>query len=497
VDALLLGIDTLMVPSVLLAIVIGSVGGLIIGAVPGIGPAIAIAILLPATVFLEDLVSLVLLLGVYGSSMYGGAIPAILINTPGTPVNALTTYDGYAMTRRGEASRALSLAYSSSFFGGCFSIIMALVALFAFGPYLRDLGALFGQRDIMMAAVLGSVLLIAAHRQTMGIAAMLYGFGFLIAMVGRQSSRNIDRFTFDIEYLFSGFNLIVVIVGIFALSQALNLMVGKDDDPPEARVTGGVLSGFKELLRRKLIAIISAIYGTVMGIIPGVGEFVAQFFSYSTARALSKDPTRFGHGSSEGLIASETSNNAVPAAAMIPLLALGVPGEALTAMMMVVFFDAGIKPGPDIFENNPDFLFSLFTALLIINVLVLVTLLFSTKYIAKMIYIPNRFLGAFIMILSFVGVYSIRNSLADCVFAVIFGYIGYILRRLNWPLVPIVLGLVLGSIILERLTAGAGKIKTAADLVNRPVSGTLFVVILMVIGFIIWSSIKNRRKDFQ
>jgi putative tricarboxylic transport membrane protein len=496
-EAFLLGLDALLTPSVMIAILVGSVGGLLIGAVPGIGPAIAIAILLPATVFLDDLVSLVLLLGVYGSSMYGGAIPAILINTPGTPVNALTTYDGYAMTRRGEAGRALSLAYSSSFVGGCFSIMCALIALFLFGPYLRDLGALFGQRDILMAAVLGGVLLIAAHRQTMGIAAMLFGFGFLIAMIGRQSTRKIDRFTFDIEYLYSGFNLIVVIVGIFALSQALNLMTGKDDDPPEARVTDGILSGFKELAGKKIVAVCSACYGTVMGIIPGVGEFVAQFFSYSTARAISKDPTRFGHGSSEGLVASETSNNAVPAAAMIPLLALGVPGEALTAMMMVVFFDAGIKPGPDIFENNPDFLFSLFTALLIINVLVLMTLLISTKYIAKMIYIPNRFLGAFIMILSFVGVYSIRNSLADCMFAMVFGYIGYILRRLNWPLVPIVLGLVLGSIIVQRLTAGAGQIKSAIDLINRPVSGTLFVVILLVLGFIIYTVIKNRGRVMQ
>jgi putative tricarboxylic transport membrane protein len=374
---------------------------------------------------------------------------------------------------------------------------MALIALFVFGPYLRDLGALFGQRDILMAAILGSVLLIAAHRQTMGIAAMLFGFGFLIAMVGRQSTRKIDRYTFDIEYLYAGFNLIVVIVGIFALSQALNLLVGKDDDPPEARITGGLLSGFREMASRKIIAICSAIYGTVMGVIPGVGEFVAQFFSYSTARTISKDPARFGHGSPEGLIASETSNNAVPAAAMIPLLALGVPGEALTAMMMVVFFDAGIKPGPDVFENNPDFLFSLFTALLIVNVLVLATLLLSTRYIARMIYIPNRFLGAFIMILSFVGVYSIRNSLIDCIFAVIFGFIGFILRRLDWPLVPIVLGLVLGSIIVERLTAGAGQIKTAVDLINRPVSGTLFVVILMVIGFIIWTSFKNRRNNYQ
>jgi len=401
------------------------------------------------------------------------------------------------MTRRGEASRALSLAYSSSFLGACFSISVALIALFAFGPYLRDLGALFGQRDIMMAAVLGAVLLIAAHKQNMGIAAMLFGFGFLISLVGRQTTRKIDRYTFDIEYLYSGFNLIVVIVGIFALSQAMNLMTGKDDDPPVARVSGGVLRGFRELAANKLIAFCSAVYGTVMGIIPGVGEFVAQFFSYSTARSLSKEPSRFGHGSPQGLIASETSNNAVPTAAMIPLLALGVPGEALTAMMMVVFFDAGIKPGPDIFENHPDFLFSLFTALLIINVLVVLTLIFSTRFIARMIYIPNRFLGAMIMLLSFVGVYSIRNSLADCVFAVAFGFIGFVLRRLDWPLVPIVLGLVLGSIITQRLTAGAGQIKTAADIINRPVSGTLFAVIIAVIGYIIWHAVVKKGRIEQ
>ncbi|MEO0485703.1 MAG: tripartite tricarboxylate transporter permease [Pseudomonadota bacterium] len=491
-EAFYAGLSAIAQPSVLVAIAIGSLGGLAIGAIPGIGPAIAIAILLPATVFLDDLVSLVLLLGVYGSSMYGGAIPAILINTPGTPVNALTTYDGYAMTRRGEAARALSLAYSASFVGGCFSIILALVSLMVFGPYLRDLGALFGQRDILMAAVLGAVLLIAAHRNTMGIATLLFAVGFLIAMVGRQSMRSIDRYTFGVDYLYSGFNLIVVIVGIFALSQALFLLTGKDDDPPEARLKGNLLRGFAELWRVRVVAIISASYGTVMGIIPGVGEFVAQFFSYSTARAMSKEPARFGHGSPEGLVASEAANNAVPAAAMIPLLALGVPGEALTAMMMVVFFDAGIKPGPDIFENNSDFLFSLFIALLIINVLVMVALLFSTRFIAKMVYIPNRLLGCFILLLSFVGVFSIRNSFADCMFAAGFGYLGYILRRLDWPLVPIVLGLVLGSIIIDKLAAGSGQIKTAVDLVNRPVSGTLFVVILIVIAVTLVTSVRRR-----
>ena len=493
-DALILGLTNLLDPAVILALIVGAVGGLVIGAIPGIGPAIAIAILLPATVFLDDLVSLILLLGVYGSSMYGGAIPAILINTPGTPVNALTTYDGYPMTQRGEAARGLSLAYSASFFGGTFSILMALAALLMFGPYLRDLGALFGQRDIFMAALLGAILLILAHRQTMAIATLTFGLGFMIALVGRQSLKNIDRYTFDYQYLYAGFNLIVVIIGIFAISQALYLLTGKDADPPEARMKGGLIRGLGELRKYKIVACFSACYGTIMGIIPGVGEFVAQFFSYSTARSISKNPTQFGHGSPEGLIASETSNNAVPAAAMIPLLALGVPGEALTAMMMVVFFDAGIKPGPDIFENNSDFLFSLFIALLLINILVVLTLIFSTKYIAKMVYIPNRFLGGMILLLSFVGVFSIRNSFADCIFASLFGFFGFILRRLNWPLVPLVLGLVLGSIMIERITAGASQITSILDLVNRPVSGFLAFSILVIMLSSIVASLRRRIK---
>jgi len=494
-EALLLGLSNLLDTHVIIAILIGAIGGVVIGAIPGIGPAIAIAILLPATIFLEDLVSLVLLLGIYGSAMYGGAIPAILINTPGTPVNALTTYDGYSMTKNGDAPRALSLAYSSSFFGGCFSISIALICLIVFGPYLRDFGALFGQRDIFMAAALGSVLLILAHRQNMAIAAMLFALGFLISMVGRQTSRGVARYTFEIEYLASGFNLIVVIVGIFALSQALNLMNGKDTDPPETKITKGLFKGLAELKKYPAVAFISASFGTVMGIIPGVGEFVAQFFSYSTARSLSKNPSKFGYGAPEGLIACETSNNAVPAAAMIPLLALGVPGEALTAMMMVVFFDAGIKPGPDIFEKAPDFLFSLFIALLFINILVVITLLFTSRFIAKIIYIPNKFLGAFIMILAFVGVFSIRNNFVDCAFAAGFGLLGYILRRLNWPLVPIVLGMVLGSIMIEKLTAGASKIKFWSDIINRPVSGTLAFIIFLVIIVTLISYIRNYNKN--
>ena len=492
------GLAALWDIQVLVALLIGSIGGVLIGAVPGIGPAIAIAILLPATLFLPQIVGLVLLLGVYGSSMYGGAIPAILINTPGTPVNALTTYDGYSMTRNGEANRALSLAYSASFFGGTFSILIAIFCLIVLGPYLKDFGALFGNRDILMAAVFGSVLLVFAHRQNMILAILLYFVGFMITLVGRQTTKKIDRFTFDQEWLYSGLNLIVVIIGIFAISQALYLLRGKDSAAPEIKMSGGLFQGLFELKKFPGVATASACYGTLMGIIPGVGEFVAQFFSYATARSISKDPDRFGHGAPDGLIASETSNNAVPAAAMIPLLALGVPGEALTAMMLTVFYSKAIKPGPDIFELNPDFLYSVFIALLIINIFVVIFLLFTTKYLTKVIYVPNRFLGAFILILAFIGVYSIRNSTIDCAVACVFGFLGFIMRRLNWPLVPIVLGMVLGEIIVKKLTAGASRVKTPWDLIDRPVSGGLFALICLIlivgIGSIIWERRKRANR---
>lgn len=495
-DDLILGIQRLADWEVLAALVIGAVGGLIIGAIPGIGPAIAIAILLPATLFLDPLVSLVLLLGVYGSSMYGGAIPAILINTPGTPVNALTTYDGYAMTRRGQGARALSLAYSASFFGGCFAIVVAMIALLAFGPWLKDLGSYFSRKEVFMAAMLGALLLIFAHRQNRLIALVLFMIGAIISMVGVQSTQNIDRWTFGLPHLITGFHLIVIIVGIFAISQALNLLVGKDETPVETRLTGGLFRGLGELRKHPLIATLSAMYGTLMGIIPGVGEFVAQFFSYSTARALSKEPQRFGHGAPEGLIASETANNAVPAAAMIPLLALGVPGEALTAMMLTVFRSrTDLTLGPDIFVNNADFLYSLFIALLIVNVIVMATLLVTTRHIARMIYIPNRFLGAFILILSFIGVFSINNNPLDCVFAAVAGVFGFILRRLNWPLVPIVLGMVLGDIMLRELLASAASAPNLGLWVSRPVAGTLAVGCIGVMIAIAVTSFTDRRRS--
>ena len=300
---------------VMVAMVVGAIGGVIIGGIPGVGPAIAIAILLPATFQFDPIVGLTLLLGIYGSSMFGGAIPAILINTPGTAVNALTTYDGFPMTQRGEATRALSLAYTASFFGGVFSIICLLLL----SPFLSYVAPLFGSRDIFMAALLGVICVILAHRGQTLVAAALLFLGMFFNVIGLEAVRYSQRFTFGQSWLNSGFDLIVVILGLFAISQAFSLLTDKAGTVAPPPVSRGQLKDLTAIFRHKRIASVSASIGVVMGMIPGVGEFTAQFFSYTYAQKTSKNPDLIGRGSPEGLVASETANNAIPAAAMIPL----------------------------------------------------------------------------------------------------------------------------------------------------------------------------------
>ncbi len=490
-ELLLSSLDILMRWDVIVALLIGSIGGVIIGAIPGVGPAVAIAILLPATFSLDPIVGLTVLLGVYGSSMYGGAIPAILINTPGTAVNALTTYEGTPMTKRGEAKRALSLAYSASFFAGIFSV----VCLILLSPVLAHIAPMFGSREIFLAALLGIVLVVLVHRGQVMAAGMLACFGIWLNTIGLEPIQYSQRYTFGFSWLSGGMNLIVVVLGLFALSQAFVLLVEPDKKPKAESIRGNLFSGFKELYLYKRVASVSASFGVLMGMIPGVGEFTAQFLSYSYAQKSSKQAETFGNGAPEGLIASEASNNAVPAAAMVPLLALGIPGEALTAMMLSVFHVHNVVPGPQLFQHQMDFVVALYIALLALNVLVLVFLLSSTNVLLKAIQIPTRFLGIIILTLSFVGVYSLRNSATDCAIAAAFGVLGFILKRLELPIVPIILGMVLGGIMETKLRTSMMRVETPLDFINRPIAFILFLMIVLVIATHCWSLWRGKQSQ--
>jgi putative tricarboxylic transport membrane protein len=488
-EDLLAGAAMLARWDVIAALLIGSIGGVIIGAIPGVGPAVAIAILLPATFSMDPIVGLTMLLGIYGSSMYGGAIPAVLINTPGTAVNALTSYNGYPMTQNGEGHRALSLAYSASFWGGIFGILCLIIL----SPVLALVAPMFGSREIFLAALLGIILVILAHRGQIFAAGLLAMFGIFLQTIGLDPTTYTQRYTFDLTFLTSGVNLIVVVLGLFALSQAFFLLTEPDSCPDAKPVTGRISAGFRELLGHKRVATVSASFGVILGMIPGTGEFTAQFMSYTYAQKTSSTPELFGKGSPEGLIASEASNNAVPGAAMIPLLALGIPGEALTAMMLSVFYVHNVIPGPQLFQNNIDLVYGLYLSMLLLNVIVMVFLLFSTNFITRIIRVPTRFLGVMILILSFVGVYSLRNSLTDCMLAAGFGVLGLILKRLNLPIVPIILGMVLGGIMEVKLRSAMPRLNTPLDMIDRPISFSLFVVILLVLALHMRTLIRENR----
>ena len=490
-DILLSGLAIIARWDVIAALLIGSIGGVMVGAMPGVGAAVAIAIMLPATFSLEPIVGLTALLGIYGSSMFGGAIPAILINTPGSPVNALTTYDGYPMTKRGEARRALGLAYSASFFGGIFSIF----CLILLAPVLARVAPMFGAREIFLAALLGIVLVVLTHRGQILAAGMLVCYGIFLKTVGLEGAGYTQRYTFGQTWLASGVDLIVVVLGLFALSQAFILLAGKDQKyelPPITKT--GFFSSMAEILRFKRVATVAASVGVICGMIPGVGEFMSQFMSYGYAQKTSKTPELFGKGNPEGIVASEAANNSVPAAAMIPLLALGIPGEELTAMMLAVFYVHNVIPGPQLFQNQMDFVVALYLALFILNVLVVFFLLVATNSLMKVMLIPNRFLGMMILTFSLIGVYSLRNSLKDCAVAAAFGVFGFILKRLEWPTSPIILGMVLGGLMEAKLRTAMARVETPWDFINRPIAFVLFSMIVIAIALHVISAVRDRRK---
>lgn len=493
-ENLLAGLALLARWDVIAALLIGSVGGVMVGAMPGVGAAVAIAIVLPITFSLEPIVGLTALLGIYGSSMFGGAIPAILVNTPGTPVNALTTYDGYPMTKRGEARRALSLAYSASFFGAIFSI----ACLMLLAPVLAKVAPMFGAREIFLAALLGIVLVIVTHRGQVLPAAILAFLGIFLATIGIEATAYTQRFTFGMGWLQSGVDLIVVVLGLFAISQALVLLMREDKrvELPEVSKSG-FFRQMLELWVYKRVATVASSFGVICGMIPGVGEFMSQFLSYSYAQRTSKTPELFGKGNPEGIVASEAANNSVPAAAMIPLLALGIPGEELTAMMLAVFYVHNVIPGPRLFAEQMDFIYALYINLFLLNVIVVVFLLFATRNLMKVMLIPNRFLGIMILTFSLIGIYTLRNSLTDVAIASAFGFFGFILKRLDLPTSPIILGMVLGKLMEDRFRTAMARVKTPWEFIDRPIAFILFCLIVLAVVSQIWTVArgwKDKRK---
>lgn len=490
-ENILLGLNEVVTFNVLAAIIIGALIGVTIGSIPGLEPAGVMAILLPLSFTMAPLAGVMLLVGVYGGAWYGGAIPSILMNTPGTPVAVLTTYDGYPMAQRGEGKRALSIAYTSSFVGG----IISVTSLVLLAPVLAKIAQKFGSPEFAMLALLGMIFVVLAHRKHVAAAIIMLGFGIMLGSIGMDRSFNTQVYTFGQPWLLGGIPLVPAVIGLFAMSQAFVLLSNKGRDSFHTKLDkGGYFSGVIELCRHKMVVARSAFLGVIMGLLPGVGEFGSQFFSYTLTQKFSKDPDSFGKGNPAGVIASETSNNAVTASVMVPLLAFGIPTDALMAMLLAVFMVHNYVPGPTLFAERPEFISGLYISLFIMNIVAFLYLTFATRWMVNLTRISGRFIGAVILVLGFIGSYSQNYRASDAIIALFFAGIGYVLRKNDIPAIPIILGMVLGPVFLTRLKQSMGISNGDLTLfVTRPISLVLLSITVISIIVYLFGKYKSRK----
>jgi putative tricarboxylic transport membrane protein len=495
-DFLLTGLMQLTDPVVFMTMVIGAILGVVVGAIPGAGAAVTISILLPTTFSMDPLNGMTLLLGVYCGAAYGSAIPAVMINTPGSPVAVLTALEAKPFVDRGEARRAMSLAYSSSFVGG----VLAVLALMLLTKPLAEVAKNFGSPEFAMLAMAALVLVIVGHTGRRVEATAALAFGLFLATVGIETAYSTQRYSFGQSWLIQGIPLVPMVIGLFAMSEALVQLTSTTTTRPTVELKGHFFQGFMEVFRYKRSLYGSSLFGILCGIMPGVGEFLAQQVSYTVAKRFSPEGHLFGKGAPEGIIVSEATNNAVPPAALIPMLALGIPGEELTAMMLAVFLVHNVIPGPQLFIDRPEFVAGLYWTLLMMNVVIILFLLVATNTIARAALINKRFLGVTILTLSLIGTYASGYNFSDVGIAMFFAVLGYILRSHRWPLTPILLGVVMGPILENRFRQAVGGANGDLTIfVSRPISAIMVAAMALLIFFTIRGALKARkpRPDWQ
>ena len=470
------------------AIVIGVLSGIAVGAMPGLSATMAISVLVPFTFGLDPLVALGLMAGIYNGAMYGGAIPAVLLRIPGTPAAVATSFDGYPMAQQGRGGFALQVAVISSAIGG----IASALALMLLAPPLAQITLLFGPAEIFWIAVFGlcSIIFLLGESPIKGVISAC--FGVFISMVGADPITSEDRFIFDRLEILDGISMVILLVGLYAMPPVIDLL----EQPLENKGTGKALA--TESLWRSLPKMFhfwktwirSSLIGIWIGILPGAGGSMAAFMSYNEARRASKNPEEWGNGEPEGVAASETANNADTASALIPALTLGIPGTAVAAVMLGGLLVHGLQPGPMLFRDNPDVVFGfmwqfLFGAIL----LILLGGSLATNSFAHLLKLPRPVLGAIIIVLMFIGVYSINGRMFDVYLMLGFGMVGYLMDKFKFPLPPVVLGLILGGFAEEnlRLTLLIGQGNWGALFVNT----TSLVLVALTVAVIVGPMIKR------
>ena len=447
-DAVIQGLTLIVDPFNIFLIFIAVLIGVCVGALPGLSSPMAIALLLPFSLSLEPVPAIAMMASLYCAGTFGGSITAILINAPGAPPAVATAFDGYPMAKRGEAGRALGLAAISSVIGGIFSLIIFLVA----APLLAKVALKFRPQEYFALAVFALSMLATISGKS-SIRNLIAGaVGVLIGTIGIHMTTGVERFTFGLPELSEGISFIPVLIGLFAMGELLNQSqsLGKTYE----RITSIVvkLPTFQEIIKLKGTILRSCCIGTFIGILPAEGSTVAAIMGYNEAKRFSKNKEEFGKGSPEGIVGPEAANNAAAGGAMVPTLALGIPGSGSTALILAGLIMHGFRPGPYLIQETPHFVYAIFGAMLMANFMFLGIGLGGAKIFSRVTLIPRELLWPAVFVFSMVGSYAFASSIFDVWTMLISGVAGFVMTRHGFGPAPLVMGLILGSLVEDNLS---------------------------------------------
>lgn len=493
----IIGFSQILNPMSLLLVLIGTFLGIFFGAAPGMTSSMGIALALPVTYGMGIVNGMALLLGIYIGSISGGLITAILLNIPGTPASVATTFDGCPMAARGEGGRAVRVGTLYSFIGG----MLSLVALFFISPLLAKVALKFSYEEYFAIGVLSLFLISGLSGKSLvkGMVSALIGVVF--ATVGMAPIDTVRRFTFNLPALDGGFKLLPLMIGVYAVAEVLK--VASSPDAGKMKVMNYKSKGlgitWKEFKEQLPNMTLSSLIGIGIGILPGLGAAISNLIAYSASKKISKHPEKYGTGCIDGVIASETANNAVSGGALIPLLTMGIPGDAGTAMLLAAFMLHGITPGPLLFEKYSGTIYAMFAILIVANIMMILIQIYGLPVFLKMLKVPKNILLPVIMVLASIGAYATNNRVFDVWAILVFAIVGYLLSKNDFPAPPIVLGFVLGPII--ELNFRRGMMSSYGSVLNfftRPVAGTILVLTIVLfvvkVSMAIVKAAKNRRQ---
>ena len=425
--------------------------GTAVGVLPGIGPMSGVALLIPVTATITSGLdpqsaatsSIIMLAGVYYGAMYGGSTTSILLNTPGESSSVVTVLDGYQMAKNGRAGAALSIAAIGSFIAG----IVSLIGLVLLAEPLSDIALKFGPAEYFSLMLLGLCAVSGLAGNSMTKSLMMTVLGLLLATIGIDAVSGVGRFTFNNPNLYSGLEFLTIAVGLFALGEVFKTIIEKDNGSTEIIKIGRILPTRKDLRDSSGAITRGSLLGFFIGVLPGAGATLASFFSYIMEKKVSKNPQKFGKGAIEGVAAPESANNAASGGALIPLLTLGIPGSGTTAILMGALIMYDVQPGPLLFDDHPQVAWGLIASMFLGNIMLLVLNMPLVKVFSKIIETPKKYLLPSIIAISIFGVYAVQYTVFDLMLLLFFGVVGYFFAKNDYPLAPLVLGLVLGPMI--------------------------------------------------